>query len=441
MNPIYTFTEEYEKELAVANREFEISMAEAAMMSESVAKQLKVNMALSELKVMQENGTAADLAELILEAGEEAAQENQGILAKVFGAIANFFKGIANGISKFFSGGGKKKCDELAKRGQKVTVDSKTNDMIKTLQEAIPGLEKAAEAKDHGAFVKILGGILLAGGVGGGLFAIWRKTKGKFHDEGEKESTVEVDAKTAEGWLNWLQPLSTKVSNLFDKAKGLLPGKNKNGTDGTDANAADANGRKLSDADREKLAAHKAQTAENSAKDKEQAQFNQNLANKGMSQEQIDEINKNKNMSQEDKEKARIERNKAKAAARTAAAANFIGMFEAGEDGEASDSEKISFIQALVNKLTSALQKALDTAYAKLGGAATAAAAGAVTGAVAGAAGAVATGNVGGKPKPQPAQQPGQASQFLGESADDFSDDIDPIEAMLSGLAFGGFHG
>lgn len=413
MNPIYTFTEEYERELAVANREFEITMAEAAMMSESVAKQLKVNMALSELKVMQENGTAADLAELILEAGEEAAQENQGILAKVFSAIANFFKGIANGISKFFSGGGKSKCDELAKRGQKVTVDSKTNDMIKTLQEAIPGLEKAAEAKDHAAFTKILGGILLAGGVGGGLFAIWRKTKGKFHDEGEKESTVEVDAKTAEGWLNWLQPLSTKVSNLFDKAKGLLPGKNK----------TDANNQEVADT--------KKPTPEQAAKNVEKNEQHSTAANAAAKNSATADGGKpgDTNSAVWNTEED---------------FSSFIGaynMFEAGENGEASDSEKVSFIQSLVNKLTKSIQDGFKAAWAKIGGAVKGAAAGAATGAVAGAVGAVASGNAGAKPNPQPAQQPGQASQFLGESADDFSDDIDPIEAMLSGLAFGGFHG
>lgn len=394
MNPIYTFTEEYEKEMAVANRQFEIAMTEAAMMAENTARQLRVNAALSELKVMEESGTASDLADLLLEAGEEAAQENRGILAKVFTAIGNFFTRLFNSIQKIFTGKNTAKYNELIQKNTKVQVDSTTPKLMEALQQALPQLDQAGQ--DDGTFVKKIVGIVGGGAAAAGaLFAIWKKTK-KFRNDEEAESTVTVDAKTAISWKNTLADHFKKLGEFFTSKGHVKPVM----TDGQ-GNPVDN------------------QQQKTDAKVRKQQERGKTVDSKDPNGS-----------------RAKITASAGTAAAdvRNDTAENMFGdsfvgmynMFEAGESGGITYQTVLGFLQSMcsaaIKQITSALNKAI--------GAVSTAAKGVVN---------KVTGN-----NQQTGQdpQPGQTSSFLGEeNMEESGSDVDPIDAMLSGLALGGYHG
>lgn len=408
MNPIYTFMDEYEKEIAIADREMTIAMTEASMMMEHTTKQLKVNMALSELKVMQENGTAEDLVGLLMEAGEEAAQQQQGILEKVFNAIARFFKGIANGIGKFFSGN-KAQLDQLKAQNATTKIDSLTNDMITGLGQAEKKLTEAANAKDFNAFnAAIAAAVSVAGIVG--LKTLYNKNKGKFRQDGEAAQTVEIPVADAESKLAWVKGLGDKVSGLFDKAKSLISGGTKTPKGTPDATPEQAEAVEKNEGPQSTTANNAAAstygTGSGKAGDANSASWSNDYVGN-----------------------------------------NFIGVTAMLENGNGTNdvNADITFIESIVTTATKFITGGLQAAINKIAQGVTAVAntANAVNNAVNPKPGLIQRGvnAVKGALGGNNGQQQATASGFLGNIEESGSDDIDPIDAMLAGLAFGGYHG
>lgn len=431
MNPIFFYSNDYIKESDIVNREFEIAITEAAMMTEQVTRQLKINMALSELKVLQENGTADDLALLLLEAGEEAAQQNQGIFSSIFSAIAKFFQGIANALGGFTKQN-KADIEQLKAQNAQVTIDGKTNELINNLQQMDGKLTEAANASDH----KVLKTALIAAAGSVGLFAIFKAT-GKLLKQGETETSVQVPAADAEQKLNFINSFAAKLGGLFKKKADTMAaaGNNMDGRQEVQS--------KMTDDQKAKLAAHKAK-AQN-ANDKRMEQDAQNKAKFTQQQVQTQQTRTEENNAVKDARQQEWQRqydrikNQRKDISDEAAKKyadqmvnsnpnfklNFTGFYEsvmteASESDDAESNKALQFIQSIVNKVKDTLTNGISAAInaIKTG-------AGAVKGAVQ---------NV----LPGNNQQP-VANQFIGDVYEESGPtEIDPIDAMLSGLAFGG---
>ena len=91
-----------EREAAIIVAESEAQFAKLNILFEAVDATLGANMLAAEAKVFAENGTYDDLTMLYKEAGEEAVQKKQGIIATIINAIANLFTKIGNFINNKF---------------------------------------------------------------------------------------------------------------------------------------------------------------------------------------------------------------------------------------------------------------------------------------------------------------------------------------------------
>ena len=404
MNPIYSFMDEYEREMVVASRELEIAITEAVVSTADVTNRLRINMALSELKVIGENGTAEDLAALIMEAGNEAAAQHQGIISKVFSAIAKFFQSVASGISDFFSKEGKATCAELAKQKKTVTVDAELNNIVKGLETAAPTLEAASKGTN---IAKIFGVIAGVGTLGAGVAALIRfqNNNNKPHADGETAKTVEMDPNVALSLMDKIKNLGSRLAGVFTKA----------------GKAAESDQTPSA----EKPTPQQEQNVERNQTPSVKRNQAANAMGDGSGSGKAGDTN---SMSW-----------------KSEVGDSFIGIYEAGEQSNQADLGKRwnTTIQKAISWVSDHLKKALEAAKIKLGGTnAGQVAADTVKGAVNGAANAVADAT-------KPEKKGLFGKKFIGDEEDDESEemeesagfDIDPIEAMLSSLAFGGYSG
>lgn len=487
MNPIYSFMDEYERDMAVANRELSIAMTEATIREVSNIQQLRINMALSELKVMEENGTAEDLAILIMEAGEEAAQQNEGIISKVFSAIASFFQSIANGLKNFFSKN-KQAMDAAKKANATVELDGETGGMLSLLGKAAPHIEAAGNATDNHTFWKALA---TAAGVFTVSFGLY-KAKGILFDGSNKAPKTKMSVAEAEQKANWLSSLLDKLKTPFEKkAQNPAPVKDIGIKDGNqDVKDKLAESKKYQNMkagankrDNEAKIRHQTneqlvQTAMGAAGDISRGDISRSKGNKVINTVNS-EIEKRDSAKSEGPSKRSIEREqnrrkldqynaiikkqlskgKSDEAAKQSAGqqvfgnpnfdpktmlrVQFIGdpMFEAGGN-EDEDKESLNFLQKMISWIADTLKGSIDVVLKKFGHGAGQVAADTVKGAVNGAANAVADAT-------KPEKKGLFGKKFIGDEEDDESEemeesagfDVDPIEAMLSSLAFGGYSG
>ncbi len=97
---------EFEREMAIAEKVYDIAMSEVAYMEAMIDSKLRINMAKSELKVMQESSEEScigDLAYLFNEAAKEAEAQSQGVFAKIKTSVVNFITSVWNSIQKLWS--------------------------------------------------------------------------------------------------------------------------------------------------------------------------------------------------------------------------------------------------------------------------------------------------------------------------------------------------
>ena len=117
-NILYSYLDDNEKEFAACESAFDIEMDKLELAYEYTNRMQSIHMAQSELKVMNESGTFADLEYLYTEANAEATGKKENIFARMFKAIANFFSNIAEKISSIFTKKAKDEVDGMIKSGE-----------------------------------------------------------------------------------------------------------------------------------------------------------------------------------------------------------------------------------------------------------------------------------------------------------------------------------
>lgn len=91
-----------ERKEAIADAKLDTLFERCNMMYEMVQLQYKQNVREAELKVLTEGGTYDDLAYLIEEAGEDAANKKKGLISTLIDGIVSLFKQIGESIRKLF---------------------------------------------------------------------------------------------------------------------------------------------------------------------------------------------------------------------------------------------------------------------------------------------------------------------------------------------------
>ena len=91
-----------ERKAAIADAKLDALFERCHMMYEMVQLQYEQNVREAELKVLTEGGTYDDLAYLIEEAGEEAADKKKGLISTLIDGIISLFKQIGESIRKLF---------------------------------------------------------------------------------------------------------------------------------------------------------------------------------------------------------------------------------------------------------------------------------------------------------------------------------------------------
>ena len=165
---------EYDREIAIAEKVYDIAMSEVHYMEAMIDSKLKINLAKSELKVMQESSEenyVGDLAYLFNEAAKESEEQNKSFFSKAKQAVVNFFVSLWNAIQKLFTGKNTAKYDELKGIQETITVDGDLDGIEKACNAVATALESGVAAeeddKKFGTAAKILG--ITAGAVGTGL--------------------------------------------------------------------------------------------------------------------------------------------------------------------------------------------------------------------------------------------------------------------------------
>ena len=87
-----------ERKAAIADAKLDVLFERCNMMYEMVQLQYKQNVREAELKVLTEGGTYDDLAYLIEEAGEDAADKKKGLIGTLIDGIISLFKKIGESI-------------------------------------------------------------------------------------------------------------------------------------------------------------------------------------------------------------------------------------------------------------------------------------------------------------------------------------------------------
>lgn len=91
-----------ERKEAIADAKLDALFERCNMMYEMVQLQYEQNVREAELKVLTEGGTYDDLAYLIEEAGEDAADKKKGLISTLIDGIVSLFKQIGESIRKLF---------------------------------------------------------------------------------------------------------------------------------------------------------------------------------------------------------------------------------------------------------------------------------------------------------------------------------------------------
>lgn len=164
---------EFEREIAIAEKVYDIAMSEVAYMEAMIDSKLKINMAKSELKVMQESSEEScvgDLAYLFNEAAKEAAEQGQSTFAKIKQAVVNFFTNIINAIQKVFTGKDTEAYKKMKASQEKIQTEGnlgKISAMLGEISGVVGNVED--QSSTESGFTKVL---KIAGGAGLGLAGI-----------------------------------------------------------------------------------------------------------------------------------------------------------------------------------------------------------------------------------------------------------------------------
>ena len=168
--------DEFDREMTIAEKAFDIAMAEAAYLESMIDAKLKINMAKSELKVMTESTTESaqgDLVYLFNEAGKEAEANKEGVFTKVKNAVISFFVSVWNSIQKLFT----KEDTEAYKKLQASKEKIKLPMNVKFLADKGEAIANALDTQEpsegkFGKVAKIIGATVAVGGGVAGATAL-----------------------------------------------------------------------------------------------------------------------------------------------------------------------------------------------------------------------------------------------------------------------------
>ena len=274
---------EFERELAVAEKAYDIAISEIAYMEAMIDSKLIINMAKSELKVMQESSAEScvgDLAYLFNEAAKEANAQSEGIFAKIKTSVLNFITSVWNSIQKLWSHQDTEAYKKMMASKQKYTAPCNIGFFMNTAEEinglasggvAGAGSKLKSVATKIGAAAGITIGALSVKGIydaiktqsetptecTGGQLAQWNEQLKKLNiftkffnstknmnDAEEPAPTPDADVKdenkadNSGSWLAKLMQLMTSFGSKITKFIESVASKFKNGKTGEDGNAS-----------------------------------------------------------------------------------------------------------------------------------------------------------------------------------------------------------
>ena len=147
MNDIYEgYLSPKERKEAIADAKLDNLFERCNMMYEMVQLQYEQNVREAELKVLTEGGTYDDLAFLIEEAGEEAADKKKGLISTLIDGIISLFKQIGESIRKLF-----------VKDGVEVEADEGIMSGVNTFDKMFGVIERTFSGGIVQAFLKGVG--------------------------------------------------------------------------------------------------------------------------------------------------------------------------------------------------------------------------------------------------------------------------------------------
>lgn len=229
--------DEYTREMVLAEKAYQIGMAEVEFMESMLDAKLKINIAKSEQKVMMEATSSraaySDLAYYYIEASKEHEQEQEGIFAKIKRVVSEWFIKAWNTVQKWFTKQDTEAYKALMQSNKKVKLPFDIN-IISDLEQATTGAEKFVANPAKGIATVVLGAVGIVG-TGAGIHALWNKFKNR------KKETEVTQGQAVKGFERFKDLLSrfNKLLERFHIKK--VDGSESTGAPNNAGNTSDGN--------------------------------------------------------------------------------------------------------------------------------------------------------------------------------------------------------
>lgn len=216
--PVKNMLSEFMKEMFIAEKAYNIDMAEIAMTESVINAQLQINLARSEVRVMMESADVSDLFFLVEEAANDANEQKENIFLRMFRSIGNFFVTVANSIQKLFTGKNLEAYNNILKKKGKVAIPKGINQVLEDVEGALNKTEQviSSNGKD---IAKIIAAVAAAITASGGAFAFYNKSR-------KSAETEEVPATKGKSILDRAKELVSRIGKAFVEFGNLKKGDN-----------------------------------------------------------------------------------------------------------------------------------------------------------------------------------------------------------------------
>ena len=205
----YEYIQGEERDSLIEEMEMQCQWDELILMLEMVQRQAEINERRAELKVLQESGSYEDLTYL-LEAGEQQAAQNQkGLLQRIFEWFAKMFNNLANAFA------GTKQALANADPNAQVNVPSDYLD-----ESEMGKMEAAANAMSKVSNVKSIATIAVAGSALAALGGLVIYNKNKQQREGSPAKPAKIADLAAK--IPGLEKLFNVVKGAEERLKAVF---------------------------------------------------------------------------------------------------------------------------------------------------------------------------------------------------------------------------
>lgn len=168
---------EFMREMFIAEKTYDIEMAEIAMEERAISTQLKINLAKSEVKVMMESADVSDLLYLVEEAANDATERQENIFIRMIGSMGNFFITVANSIQKLFTGKNMEKYNDMLKKKGKVAVPKGIDQILASAETAINKTEEVISSNKGKRIATVIAALAAAASAGLAGFSLFNSKK------------------------------------------------------------------------------------------------------------------------------------------------------------------------------------------------------------------------------------------------------------------------